>query len=362
MSAQSGFANLGPAGPVAAPEPIPTYTLFDSTSVTIATLLGSPVAGTGLLALNYQRLGKKNAAIATLATGIAATGIAIAFGDRVPTYATTGIAVGLLVTTMNLAKSLQGQAVQQHVLRGGPLGSRWAAAGLGLLLIIVILGGAFLVGYQLGGFGSKVVIGSKDEVFYSGSATKQDALALGQALKDASYFLDRGVTARISKGPDGTTVGFVAQDGMWDRADIVSGYEEIGREIAPAIGGFPIQLRLMNSAEATKKQLVVGKVIIGTQDVVYYYGSATEAEASALGQSLKSAGFFRDSGLSIFLSKGDEGTAITFVVEEGAWNIPEKVTAFEALVRQSARAVGGLPIQLRFVNTRVELQKAETVN
>jgi hypothetical protein len=347
---------------MAAPERVPAYTLFDSTSVTIATLLGSPVAGTGLMALNYQRLGKKNAAIAALAIGIAATGVAIAFGNRVPTYATTGIAVGLLVTTMNLAKSLQGPAVQQHVLRGGQLGSRWAAAGLGVVLMVVIFGGAILVGYQLGGFGSKVVIGTRDEVFYSGSATKQDALALGQALKDAGYFLDRGVTARISKDQDGTTVGFVVQDGMWDRADIVSGYEEIGREIAPAVGGFPIHLRLMDSAEATKKQLVVGKAVIGTKDVIYYYGSATAAEANALGQSLKSAGFFRDSGLSIFLSKGDGGTAITFVVEEGAWNIPERVAAFEALARQSAPAVGGLPIQLRFVNSRVELQKAETVN
>jgi hypothetical protein len=362
MSAQSGFANLGPTGPVAVPEPVPNYTLFDSTSVAIATLLGSPIAGTGLMALNYRRLGKKNAAITTLAIGIAATGMAIAFGNRVPTYATTGVAVGLLVTTMNLAKSLQGPAVQQHVLRGGPLGSRWAAAGLGVILMVVIFGGAMLVGYQLGSFGSKVVIGTKDEVFYSGSATKQDALALGQALKDAGYFLDRGVSARVSKGQDGTTVGFVMQDGMWDRADIVSGYEEIGREIAPAVGGFPIQLRLMNSAEATKKQLVVGKAVIGTKDVVYYYGSATEAEANALGQSLKSAGFFRDSGLSIFLSKGGDGTAITFVVEEGAWDMPDRVAAFEALVRQSAPAVGGLPIQLRFVNSRVELKKVETVN
>jgi hypothetical protein len=347
---------------MAAPEPVPNYTLFDSTSVAIATLLGSPVAGTGLMALNYQRLGKKNAAIATLAIGIAATGVAIAFGNRVPTYATTGIAVGLLVTTMNLAKTLQGPAWQQHVLRGGQLGSRWAAAGLGLILLAVIVGGAILVGYRLGGFGSKVVIGSKDEVFYSGSATKQDALTLGQALKDAGYFLDRGVTARISKGQNGTTVDFVVQDGTWDRPEIVSGFEEVGREVAPAIGGFPIQLRLMNPAQEIKMQLTIGKVIVGTKDEVYYYGSATESEANALGQSLKSAGFFRDSGLSIFLSRGDDGTAITFAVEEGAWNMPDRVAAFEALVRQSAPAVGGLPVQLRFVNSRVELKKVERVN
>ena len=362
MSAQPGFASIDPTGPPALAEPIPTYTLFDSTSVAIATALGSPVAGTGLMAFNYQRLGKKNNAIAALAIGVAVTGLAIAFGNRIPASATTGVAVGLVAATKSLAKSLQGATVEAHVSRGGPLGSRWAAAGLGLVLMVLIIGGAVLVAFPFASLSSKVTIGSKDEVFYSGSATKQDALAFGQALKDAGYFQDRGISATISKGRDGTAVGFVLQDGMWNRPDMVWGAEEIGREVAPAVGGFPVKVRLLNSAQETKKELTVGKVIIGTKDELYYYGSATEAEAQSLGRSLKSQGFFIDRGLSMFLSKGDDGTAITFVVEEGAWDVPNKVAAFEVLVRQSASTVGGLPIQLRFVNSRVELKKVETLN
>jgi hypothetical protein len=362
MSAQSGFANLGPAGPVAVADTIPTYTLFDSTSVAIATFLGSPVAGTGLMALNYKRLGKKNNAIATLAIGVAVTGVAIAFGGRIAPYATTGVAVGLLAATLNAARSLQGATVEQHLQRGGQLGSRWAAAGLGLILLVVIAGGALLVAFPYANFTSKVTIGTKDEVFYSGSATKQDALTLGQTLKDVGYLQDRGVSARITKGSAGTSVGFVMQEGMWNQPDIVSGYEELGREIAPAIGGFPIQVRLLNSAEKTMKQLTVGKVMVGAKDEIYYYGSATETDAQALGQSLKVQGFFRGRGLSMFLAKGDDGTAIAFVVEDGVWDMPDRVAAFEALVRQSAPAVGGLPIQLSFINSRVELKKVETVN
>jgi hypothetical protein len=362
MSAQSGFANLGPAGPMAVPEPVPTYNLFDSTSVAIATLLGSPIAGTGLMALNYRRLGKKNAAITTLAIGIAATGVAIAFGNRVPPYATTAVAVGLLAATLSTARSLQGETVKQHVLRGGQLGSRWAAAGLGLILLVVIIGGAILAAFPFARFTSKVTIGTKDVVFYSGSATKQDALTLGQALKDAGYFQDRGVSVRISKGSDGTSVGYVVQEGMWNRPDIIAGYEELNREVAPAIGGFPLHVRLMNSAERTMKQMTVGKIIVGTKDEIYYYGSATEADAQALGQSLKAQGYFQDRGLSVLLSKGDDGTAITFVVEEGAWYLPARVAGFAAMARQCAAAVGGLPIQLRLVNSQVELEKVETVN
>ena len=104
------------------------------------------------------------------------------------------------------------------------------------------------------------------------------------------------------------------------------------------------------------------KIVIGTKDVIYYYGSATQSEGQALGQSLKSAQFFRDAGFSVFLSKGDDGTAITFVVEQGTWNLPDKVAVFETLVRQSASTVGGLPIQLRLATPMLELKKAETVN
>ncbi len=362
MSTQSGFANLGPAGPVPVETPIPSYTLFDSTSVAIATFLGSPVAGTGLMALNYKRMGKKDHAIATIAIGLAVTGAAITLGGHIPSYAATGIGVGLLAGTLNAAKSLQGPAVGQHALRGGPLGSRWAAAGLGLILLAVIAGGAFLAVFPYANFTSKVTIGTKDEVFYSGSATKQDAITLGQTLKDVGYLQDRGVMARISKGSDGTSVGFVTQEGMWNQPDIVSGYEELGREIAPAIGGFPIQVRLLNPAEKVMKQVTVGKVIIGTKDEIYYYGSATAADANALGQALQSQGLFRDRGLSMFLAKGDDGTAIAFVVEDGVWDMPDRVAVFEALVRHSAAAVGGLPIQLRFVSNRAELKKVETVN
>ena len=59
MHAQSGFVNAEPAGAAAATQPIPGHTLFDSTSVAIATFLGSPLAGTGLMALNYRRMGEE---------------------------------------------------------------------------------------------------------------------------------------------------------------------------------------------------------------------------------------------------------------------------------------------------------------
>jgi hypothetical protein len=137
---------------------------------------------------------------------------------------------------------------------------------------------------------------------------------------------------------------------------MVSGFEELGRQIAPKVGGFPIKVRLINSDRETKKEVTVGKTIIGTKDEIYYYGSATEADGKALGQALKTDGFFTDKGITVLLAK-DGGTAVSFVVSEGVWDNPASVAAFEKIVRQLASSIGGLPIQLRLVNPTLEVKK-----
>jgi hypothetical protein len=141
---------------------------------------------------------------------------------------------------------------------------------------------------------------------------------------------------------------------------VVVAFEEIVREVAPSVGGFPVKLRLLNSGQ-NKKELTIGKVIVGTKDELYYFGSATESDASARGQSLKSAGFFRDSGFMVLLSKGDDGTALSFVVAEQAWEQPEMVANFEALARQCAPSVGGLPVMLLLRNSRLETKNVIAV-
>jgi hypothetical protein len=278
----------------------------------------------------------------------------------IPSYASTAIAIGLVIAMRNIASALQGSAIEQHVRQVGNLGSRWAASGLGLAVLAVIFGGLFLFGAtrQLS---SKVVIGSTDAIYYSGSATKEEARTLGETLKNMGFLSDKGAGVILSKGKDGTEVSFVVSDGAWNQPEVVFAFEEIVREVAPSIGGFPIKLRLLNSGR-TMKELTVGKVIIGTKDEMYYLGSATESDASALGQALKSAGFFQDRGFMVLLSKGDDGTAISFVLAEGAWEKPEMVADFEDIVRKSATSVGGLPVQLLLPNSKMETKKVVTVS
>ena len=206
----------------------------------------------------------------------------------------------------------------------------------------------------------KVIIGTRDMVYYANAATEQDARVLGLALRSMGFFQDSGASVFLSKGKSGTVVSFVLQAGAWDLPDRISSYEEIGRRIATPIGGFPIKVRLIDSTRAVHRELTVGKATIGAKDEVYYFGDATQADAEALGQALREAGFLADRGASVELSKGGR-TTISFVVNDGAWEQPAIVNALAGLTRRAAASVGGLPVTLRLLNSNMESEKEAVV-
>ena len=57
-----------------------------------------------------------------------------------------------------------------------------------------------------------------------------------------------------------------------------------------------------------------------------------------------------DKGFLVLLSKED-ATAVSFVVDDGAWNNPATVNDFEILLRGTASSVGGLPVTLRLLSS-----------
>jgi hypothetical protein len=207
-----------------------------------------------------------------------------------------------------------------------------------------------------------VVIGNKDQVIYSGiMATKTDATALGNALKGDEYFLDRGSTVLLNKGIGGTTISFAVQNGVWNQAGMLSSFEELAREVAPTVGGLPIQVHLMDTSGDVKATSTVGEVGFGGSNGIYYEGSATKDEAQALGRRLESMGFFRGNEANVFLTRHDDDTTLAFVVVGEAWNNPTKVSSFEAIVREVAPTVGGLPVNMRLVDTQLQVKKDELI-
>ena len=345
---------------VTAPTFVPAYTLFDSGAVAIGTFFGTPVVGTVLMAVNYRRLGQGGKAVMAVVVGVVITGLAMLLGWKLPQSVSYLVGLALLIGMRQSAQQLQGATVAEHVLRGGRLGSKWLAFGLGAAFCVVLFGAIFAAVSMNNG--TSVKIGSKDEVYYSGTATKADAVALGNALKSDGYMQDQGADVILDKGKDGTIVSFIVKEGFWDQAGTLESFEEIGRQVAPLIGGFPIQVRLLDSSRDVKKESTIGKEAIDGNDHVYYMGTATEADAQALGQELKSLGFFTGKGSDVFLSKHSDGTVISFVVGDGVWDDPTYVGDFEKIVREAAPKVGGLPVRLHLVSTSLEVKKDEQVN
>jgi len=335
----------------------PSYRLFDSTAVLVATLFGGPLAGSIVMAVNYNRLGKGSQGALGVILGAVAGAVLIAVGLH-STHVSTVLAIVVLVATWQLAKGTQGGDVAAHVARGGQLGSKFAAFGIGILVLVGLTGATILVVYEIQNR-NMVIIGTKDQVFYSGTATKADATALGNALKNDGYFQDRGVTVLLDRGTGGTTISYVVQNGTWNQTGVLTSFEQITWQVASSVGGYPVQVHLVNSNKDVQKTSIVGEVTFDGGDVVIYEGSATQAQGQALGQQFKSMGFFQGKGANVFVTKHDDGTTLAFVVGDNAWDNADAVRDFEVISRDVAPTIGGLPFHMQLDDNTLAVKKDE---
>jgi hypothetical protein len=233
---------------------------------------------------------------------------------------------------------------------------QWVGVGVGIALVALIIGVEIRIHSE-----PRVTIGKNDEVYYYRRATKEDALTLGEALQKIGYLTDRGTSVLLWIGGGPTIVSFVTNQGAWEHPHVISNFTEIGRRVATSVGGFPIQVHLIDAGRNIRRKMTVGKTMIGTKDIVYYFGDATLADAKGLGEALRSAGYFADRGATVAILKG-EGTAISFVVQEGLWDNPAALATLDKLVRQIAPAVGGLPIELRMLDRAMTIKQTLTIS
>ncbi|MCC2669400.1 MAG: hypothetical protein K0Q72_1871 [Armatimonadetes bacterium] len=116
-----------------------TYRLFDSGAVAIATFMGTPIAGSIVVALNYRRLGKRATAVKAVVCGVVATVLAMVIASLLPQGLSTGFGLALLFSTSYMANVFQGTAIAEHKRQGGKIASRWYAflIGLGIMALMV---------------------------------------------------------------------------------------------------------------------------------------------------------------------------------------------------------------------------------
>lgn len=134
-----GYAGYGPEAPLAT-------RLYTPGHVSLATFLGTPLAGSVIMAMNESRLGRKATALKTALLGIAGTIvlliISFALPDNFPAFP---INIGTLLLMGWIARSRQGATVARHIAAGGRPASGWAAAGIALLCLLVTIVPLFVI-------------------------------------------------------------------------------------------------------------------------------------------------------------------------------------------------------------------------
>jgi hypothetical protein len=129
----------------------PEYRLFDSGAVGIAAFICGPLAGAILIAVNYFRLRKPGKGVFAVVLGLIATALYILVRwhwntapgslDRLEFDAFRLLFAGVAwLCTWQVAKEEQGDAVKEHIARGGQLGSRWTALWVGIATLAVLFG------------------------------------------------------------------------------------------------------------------------------------------------------------------------------------------------------------------------------
>lgn len=131
------YAGVVPPGVLLAPLSEPLYT---PNQVALATFLGTPLGGFVLMALNERRLGRTSVAVKTILLGVLATAVLLGLSFMLPdNFPSFPIPLASVVGMRAIAQSRHGALLAGHFSAGGRRASGWAAAGLGLLALFVVL-------------------------------------------------------------------------------------------------------------------------------------------------------------------------------------------------------------------------------
>jgi hypothetical protein len=177
-----------------------THSLFSIKSIGIATYIGGPIAGGWLIALNFNRLDKKNKRNEILCYSIAFTillflAIIIIPDDiisKVPNFLIPAIYTPIFTF---YAHKLQGEDIKSHLENDGKKGSGWAVFGISLGSLLATLAlifgmGVFLLPttepYEFEG--NIYNYGEQSHVIYHNDVTPKILEGCGDYLLSVEYF------------------------------------------------------------------------------------------------------------------------------------------------------------------------------
>jgi hypothetical protein len=128
--------------------------LYSPGQIALAAFIGSPLAACWFWSRNYLRLGQPGSSTKCLVWGAVGTVVVFTLGfflpDNVPG---TGIAIGYTIGFLMAARGAHESIINQHLAKGGRLGSWWAVVGISVLCVLGILALALAVIFPLVYFG-----------------------------------------------------------------------------------------------------------------------------------------------------------------------------------------------------------------
>src|SRR5215207_3694211 len=253
-----------PNGPVdGLPLPPPAYRLHSPAGVAWAAALGTPAAGAIVVALNYWKWGQKSLAAAAIAAGLVTTGVLFWLAWLAPeTVPAAAFLVPQILGGYFLARSLQGRRFSAHIVSGGKKASTWLGTGIGLAVFTPLIG-AVVVFVLISGVNPSAFVdmqysvdmGHDQHVYYSRGATRDDAQRLGEVLEtEATSTETTPADVLISGNAGAREISFFAGGGVWEDESYVEAVRAMAERIAPAIGGKPLTVRILDENLNEKKR------------------------------------------------------------------------------------------------------------
>jgi hypothetical protein len=332
---------------------IPTYALYTPGQVSLATFFGSPLAGGWVMATNERRLGRRSRSTWTLIGTF--LGTLVLLGVAITVMSAGGSFLGLIsVFVMHaIAKATQGELVESHLARGGRHASSWAAFGLGLLglLVVVVVAFGAGIGYVFLSQPDDIKFGASN-VIYDAGGTKEEAQAVGTALTQIHYFGTTASTVEVRTDGDRRVVEFVVKDTVFGDRHMQAVYHGMSNALANALGG-AVDVWLDDDELATHVKLRWEdrpRVIdVGDGQSVIGREGGTEAEARAVAGVLTSRGYFGHGPSTVVVQRAGDRHVVAFFVADHVFGDAEMQQGFLAYARElSAQAFANEPVDIWF--------------
>ena len=134
---------------------------------------------------------------------------------------------------------------------------KWLRILSGIVAVVCIAVTLLIWFGQKSMMGTKYAVNDKETVNYSGSATVQDAQALGEALKKIGFFDNTKATdVLLHTDQTGTAVSFVVDHG-WDNEEILTAFKQIGDSLVQGLKATHLKVMLIDEHLNTKKEIQI---------------------------------------------------------------------------------------------------------